>query len=231
MIDTKAVILAGGTGTRLRPLTDNTPKPMLPLKGKPILEHVIDHLKENGITDLIITLGYMGHQITDYFGDGSKFGVSIEYVKENQPLGTAGCLNLIRDKLTETFLLVGADNVTHLDLKKFINFHREKCGLMTVALFEFNRKVEFGIYELGEGHRISQFKEKPTYTHTAGTMIFCIEPDIFNHIPKSCDTVLNLTDHIIPELLKRGERVYGFPFSDFWVDIGNMEQYESLNRG
>lgn len=226
----KAVILAGGLGTRLRPLTLDTPKPMLPLKGKPILEHVIEHLKAHGITDILITAGYKKEKIEGYFGDGSKFGVSIEYAEETKPLGTAGCLIPLKEKLNETFLLVGADNITKLDLSKFIAFHEEKKGLLSVALFEFKHKVEWGIYETDIDSKITGFTEKPEYVHHGGTMIFCVETSIFDHIPES-EGIVNLTDHVIPALLKKGEKVYGYPFTDFWVDIGSMEEYEKLNNG
>ncbi|MBN2042251.1 MAG: nucleotidyltransferase family protein [Candidatus Aenigmarchaeota archaeon] len=225
----KAVILAGGFGTRLRPLTDHTPKPMLPVKGKPILEHVIDHLRKHGITEIIMAVGYRNEKIEEYFGDGSKFGVSIEYSLETKPLGTAGCLLPLEEKLNGTFLLIGADNLTKLDIGKFIEFHRQKGGLLSVALFEFRRKVEWGIYETDEDSKITKFTEKPTYVHRGGTMIFCIEPSIFEHIPER-EGLVNLTDHVIPDLLGKGEKVYGYPFTDFWVDIGSIEEYERLNR-
>ena len=223
----KAVILAGGLGTRLRPLTEDIPKPMLPISGKPILGHVIDHLKSHGITEIIITAGYKKEKIEEYFGDGSIFGVSIEYSIENEPMGTAGCLLPLKDKLNETFLLIGADNLTKLDVGKFIQFHKERKGLLSVALFKFKEKVKWGIYETDNDSKIIEFKEKPTYVHHGGTMIFCIEPGIFDHIPER-EGVVNLTDHVIPDLLSKGEKVYGFPFNDFWVDIGSVEEYEKL---
>ncbi len=225
----KAVILAGGEGTRMRPLTNDIPKPMLPLKGKPILEHVLERLKKHGIRDIIITTGYMGEKIREHFKDGSSFGLKISYIQEDEPLGTAGCLNLLREELKETFLLIGSDNITDLDLTDFIRFHKKKEGILSVALFEFRRKVEWGIYEINEKNEITEFSEKPTYVHKAGTMIFLIEPSIFDHIPQDIEGVLNLTDHIIPELLKEGEKVFGYPFTDYWVDIGSIGQYEELN--
>lgn len=225
----KAVILGGGKGTRLRPLTYKTPKPLLPVKGKPILEHVINYLKCYGITDLIVTTEYMGDKIRKYFGDGKRFGVKIEYSEEKKPLGTAGCLTLIKDKLKETFILIGGDNLTKLNLKKFIEFHKRKKGILTAALFEFEEKSKWGIYNLNKDKSILNFMEKPVFKHTAGTMIFCLEPEIFEHIPKKPKGVVNLTDHVIPELLKKGKKIYGFEFSDFWEDIGSLGDYKRVN--
>lgn len=226
----KAVILAGGKGTRLRPLTHKTPKPLLTIKNRTILEYVVEYLKSYGIRDLIITIGYRGEQIKTYFGDGKKFGVNIEYSVEKKPLGTAGCLVPIKNKLKETFILIGGDNLTKLDLKKFIEFHKEKGGILTAALFEFEEKSRWGIYNLDNDKSIRGFKEKPVFKYTAGTMIFCLEPEIFEHIPKNPKEVVNLTDHTIPELLKKGINIFGFEFSDFWEDIGDHDDYERVNK-
>ena len=224
----KAVILAGGKGTRLRPFTTVVPKPLLPLKERPILEHVILYLKQYGITDIIISIGYLGYQIKNYFGDGSQFGVHIEYVEEEKPLGTAGCLRPIKDRLTETFILMGGDNITNLNLSNFIAFHREKQGIISVALFEYSEPVPWGIYELNGDSSVKGFTEKPTFTHKAGTMIFCLEPQIFEHIPEQADPA-NLTDHVIPALLKSGVKVFGYPFRDYWIDIGKLDDYYEMN--
>ena len=125
----KAFVLAGGLGTRLRPITYAIPKPMLPYKEKPLLYHIIMKLKKAGLKEIILSTGYLSYQIEHYFGNGSKFGVKITYAKEKEPMGTAGCLNLARNKLKETFLLVGGDNYTELDFRKFIKFHKEKKAI------------------------------------------------------------------------------------------------------
>jgi mannose-1-phosphate guanylyltransferase/phosphomannomutase len=226
----KAVILAGGKGTRLRPFTHVVPKPLLPFKERPILEHVILYLKNYGITDIIVTISHLGYQIKNYFGDGSNLGVHIEYFEEKEPLGTAGCLLPFKDKLDETFLVLGGDNLTTLKLDEFMRFHREKKGIATIAIFEFEEKTKWGIYELDGECRVDKFLEKPVFKHNAGTMIFCLEPGIFRFIPQQKGAV-NLTDHVIPKLLQSGEKLFGFRFSDFWLDIGSMDDYNKILNG
>jgi len=226
----KAVILAGGKGTRLRPLTYKTPKPLLKIKGKTIIEYVIRHLKKHGITDLIVTLEYRGKMIKEFLGDGRKFGVNIEYTWERPAMGTAGCLTLAKEKLNETFILIGGDNITKIDLTKFARFHRKKKGILTAALFRMEEKSKWGIYNLKKDKSIRDFVEKPTFVHTAGTMIFCLEPEIFRHIPSKPKGIVNLTDHIIPKLLKKGKKMYGFEFSGLWEDIGSLDDYERVKK-
>jgi mannose-1-phosphate guanylyltransferase/phosphomannomutase len=226
----KAVILAGGKGTRLRPFTHIVPKPLLPFKERPILEHIILYLKNYGITDIIITLSHLGYQIRNYFGDGKELGVHIEYFEEKEPLGTAGCLIPFKDHLKETFLVLGGDNITALKLDEFMKFHKEKKGIATIAIFEFEEKTKWGIYELNHDCSISRFLEKPVFRHNAGTMIFCLEPEIFKYIPAG-HGIANLTDHVIPRLLQSGEKMFGFRFSDFWLDIGSMDDYSKILNG
>ena len=230
----KAVILAGGRGTRLRPLTYAVPKPLLPINEKPMMEHIIIHMKNHGIKDFIITIGYLGYQIENYFKDGSEWGVNIEYYEEKTPLGTAGCLNPIKDKLKETFLLVGGDNLTNLNFTKFIEFHKSHGGIASVALFELHQKVEYGVYSIDENKKITKFEEKPSLKYNAGTMIFCLEPEIFKYIPENKSkkpSVINITDDILPKLIKSDKPIYGFPFSDYWIDVGRISDYDKVNDG
>jgi len=228
----KAVILAGGKGTRMRPLTYAIPKVLLPINERPMLEHIIYYLKEHGITEVIISIGYLAHQIKNYLGDGSKMGVKIEYIEEKEPLGTAGCLNLCRDKLTETFILMGGDNVTTMDLTEMIEFHKKKKAEATVGLFELQQSVEYGVYDIDKDNRVKGFQEKPTFTYLAGTMIFVLEPSVLDYVPKyqKMPKLVNLTDHILPQMLKEGRRIFGFPFSNYWVDVGRMSDFEKVNK-
>ncbi|MBI2674862.1 MAG: nucleotidyltransferase family protein [Candidatus Aenigmarchaeota archaeon] len=225
----KAVILAGGKGTRLRPYTYVVPKPLLPFKERPLLEHIIRHLRSAGISDIILSIGYLGYQIKNYFGDGSDFGVRIRYSEERVPLGTAGCLNLIRDRIDDTFLLFGGDNLTSaLNLKDFIKYHKKRKAILTAAIFELVEKLRYGIYKLDSAGRIIAFDEKPEMKYLAGTMIFCMQPEIFRYIPEQKGMV-NLTDHVIPRLLREKENVCGYVFSGEWIDIGSPEDYTRIN--
>ncbi len=226
----KAVVLAGGKGTRLRPLTYAIPKPLLPINERPMLEHILLYLKKYGIKDVYITIGYLGYQIKNYFNGGKELGLNIKYLEEDKPLGTAGCLNPVRDLIDDTFILIGGDNLTTLDLGKFIEFHKKSKSIGTVALFKLENKVEYGIYKLNDDSSIKEFLEKPTYVHLAGTMIFALEPEIFDFIPDKGDGVVNLTDDVIPKVLKSGKKFSGYPFDGYWVDIGRLSDYENAHK-
>lgn len=226
----KAVVLAGGKGTRLRPLTYAIPKPLLPINERPMLEHILLYLKKYGIKDIYITIGYLGYQIKNYFNSGKELGLNIKYLEEDKPLGTAGCLNPVRDEIDDTFILIGGDNLTTLDLSRFIEFHKKSKSIGTVALFKLENKLEYGIYKLNDDSSIKEFLEKPTYIHLAGTMIFALEPEIFDFIPDKGDGVVNLTDDVIPKVLASGKRFSGYPFDGYWVDIGRLSDYENVHN-
>ncbi len=222
----KAVILAGGKGTRLRPFTYAVPKPLLPVNQKPMIEHIINSLKNYGITDIIITLGYLGYQIRNYFGDGSNFGVNITYSEEEKSLGTAGCLAPIKDMLKDdTFLLMAGDNLTNLNFNEFLEFHKMKGGVGTIALVEIDTKIEFGVADLDENQNIVRFKEKPVYKNYASTMIYALEPEVLDYIHEGMD----FAKELFPKLLENGKKIYGYVFNDLWVDVGRISDYEKVN--
>lgn len=223
----KAVILAGGKGTRLRPLTYAVPKPLLPIGQRPILEHILLQLKKNGIRDFVFTISYLGYQIRNFFGDGSDWGVSISYSEERKPLGNAGCLLPIKHHLKGTFILMAGDNLTTLNFKKFLSFHRRKGGIATLALAPIEVPVHLGIAQLDKRSRIVGFAEKPKYRFNAATLIWALEPRILKYLPKGFS---DINKDILPKLLKAGEKVYGYPMKEFWLDIGSMEDYKKLNH-
>ncbi len=224
---TKAVILAGGKGTRLRPLTYAVPKPLLPINGRPMLEHIITHLKRYGIKDFIITVGYLGYQIKNYFGDGSEIGVKIEYAEEKEPRGTAGCLIPLKEKLKDTFILHAGDNITTLDFSKFLEYHKEKKGIITLAVTEIEIPIEYGVVEFDENMVMTAFKEKPVIRKYISSLIMAVEPKIFEYIPEN--GFANISDHVFPELLKHGEKIVVYPFQDFWMDVGRPDDYTKVN--
>lgn len=229
MLKTKAFILAGGKGTRLNSLTKDTPKPLLKLNGKPILEIIINHLKKNGITEILISIGYLGNKIKDYFGDGSDFGVKIEYIKEDpkNPLGTAGPLRLAKDFLTETFVLLYSDNLLDIDIKKVYAFHKKHGGLGTISLVQVEDPSPYGVAVMDED-KIIEFIEKPKKEKAPSNWInigvSILEPKIIDFIPKRED-IVSLEKEVLPKLAK-AKKLFGFRFNGYWIDIGTLEKYK-----
>ncbi|MEM3586825.1 MAG: NDP-sugar synthase [Candidatus Jordarchaeaceae archaeon] len=224
----KAVILAGGYGTRLRPLTYTTPKTMLPICDKPVLHWIIDSLKNNGFDEIIITTNYLEDQIKNYFGDGSKFGVKIYYPKEKEPLGTAGSVKNAEKYLDETFGVIQSDNITEISLADALKYHKEKKdGIATISLVDVENPWQFGIAELNRKKQIKRFVEKPKpdecFSNLASTGLYVLEPEVLDYIPEN--TPFDFAKDLFPLLLKRGKRIYGYKAEGFWVDVGKPEGY------
>src|SRR3989442_8194797 len=202
--------MAGGEGTRLRPLTSNQPKPMMPLANRPLMEHVVRLLKEHGFDDVVVTLAFLPQAIRTYFGDGSELGVRMVYATEEMPLGTAGSVRNARDELDEPFLVVSGDVVTDVDLSEILRFHRERGALATIALKAMENPLEFGIVITREDGSIERFLEKPTwgqvFSDTINTGIYVLEPEIFDHIPEG---VVDFSGDVFPALLEKGKPLYG----------------------
>ena len=215
-----AVIMAGGYGTRLRPLTENVPKPMLPVGDKPLLEHTIEQLHGAGIRRLNITTHYKGHVIEEHFGDGSDFGVSIQYVDEERPLGTAGALGLM-ERSDEPVLVINGDIVTKVDLQAMVDFHRENRAAMTVAVRSHEFRVPYGLVET-RGVEITAVAEKPVLRSFIIAGIYLLGPEVRSYIPagEPCD----MSD-LIALLLADGRSVVSFPVHEYWMDIGRPEDY------
>jgi len=228
----KAVILAGGEATRLRPLTVNTPKAMVPVLNRPFLEHVICHLKEHQVTDIILALGKLASPIEDYFGSGNRSGIRLKYTVEDTPLGTAGAVRRASDYLDETFAVLNGDIFTDLNLKEMASFHRGKKALATIALTPVDDPTAYGLIETAPDGKVTSFLEKPgpdeitTNLVNAGTYI--IEPEALNFIPP--ETNFSFERQLFPWLLEQGKPVYAYPSSAYWIDIGTPENYLKLNR-
>ncbi|MCU1343750.1 MAG: Nucleotidyl transferase, partial [Acidimicrobiia bacterium] len=182
----KAVIMAGGEGTRLRPLTSNAPKPMLPIVNRPMMEHIIHLLRRHGFDEIVVTLAFLPQAITTYFGDGSEFGVTMHYATELVPLGTAGSVGNARDLLDERFLVISGDVLTDIDLTKLVAFHDDRKAIATIGLMAVENPLEFGIVITNEDGTIERFLEKPTwgqvFSDTINTGIYVLEPEIFDYI-------------------------------------------------
>jgi NDP-sugar pyrophosphorylase family protein len=218
-----AVILAGGKGTRLRPYTISLPKPLMPVGDHPIMEVIIRQLKNSGITRVIIAVGYLESLIKAYFGDGSKFGVEIIYSREDEPLGTAGPLQLVREKLTGSFILINGDTLTDLDLNEMLRSHREKGSLATVGITKRKVDIDFGVINLDAENRLVQWQEKPTIDYFVSMGIYVFEPKVLDYIPEG---FYNLPDLIVA-LKEAGEKVGVFVHKGYWLDIGRFEDYQA----
>lgn len=226
VISVKAFILCGGEGTRLRPYTYSIPKPMLPLGKKPILEFVVSNLKNNGVTDLTMTVGYLNHVIQDYFGDGSKFGVKIKYLVEKERMNTAGSIYPSKDEVKDTFVVVMGDHLTNVNVKKMIAFHKKKRGIGTLGLKRQGVPLEYGIAELDGKELITGFKEKPIISNYVNSGVYVLEPEAFNYIGIGKDFAKN----VFPEMMKDGKKLFGYVFDEYWMDIGRIHDYERLNQ-
>src|SRR5437667_7628585 len=227
----KAVVMAGGEGTRLRPLTSNQPKPMVPIVGKPCMEHILELLRSHGLTDIVVTVAFLPQAIRSYFGDGENLGLSIEYSVEESPLGTAGSVRLASGRLDDTFLVISGDALCDVDLTRLVEFHREKQSSVTIGLKSVDNPLEFGIVVTDDEGRIERFLEKPSwgqvFSDTINTGIYVGEPEVLRHIPK--DRPYDFSKELFPLLLEMGRPMYGHVMDGYWQDIGNLDQYRQAN--
>lgn len=232
MDDLKAVIMAGGKGTRLRPLTSNLPKPMVPIANKPILIHIIELLKKYDFDDIIITVGYLGKKISEMIGDGSNLGVKITYSWEDRPLGTAGSVKQVEKKLDETFLVISSDILTDIDLAHMLEFHKKRGSVATLALTRAEIPVAYGIVFTDENGSINRFKEKPgwseVFSDKINTGIYILEPEVLRFIEEKQE--FDFSKQLFPLLLERGDPIFGYIGDFYWLDIGNPKKYIEANH-
>ncbi len=217
----KAVILAGGKGTRLRPYTLVLPKPLMPVGDIPVIESLLKWLCRNGVRDVFITIGYLGHLIKALCGNGRQWDMNIAYSEELEPMGTIGPLHLLKDNLKSTFLVLNGDLVTDLDLREFVQYHKRHGGILTVAVNEKSVKVDLGVLDAENGV-VTKFREKPKIQFNASMGIYCMAPEILNHIPKG---VYFGFDDLMHALLAAGEPIHVFNHEGLWMDIGREEDY------
>lgn len=224
--------MAGGEGTRLRPLTSNAPKPMLPLVNRPMMEHIVDLLRSHGITDIVVTVAFMPNAIRNHFGDGSEFGVRIVYAAEETPLGTAGSVRNAREHLDDTFLVISGDVLTDIDLGALIEEHRAKEALATIGLVRVENPLEYGIVIANEDGSIERFLEKPTwgqvFSDTINSGIYVLEPSIFDWIAP--DEPVDFSGDVFPVLLEAGERIVGSVAEGYWEDVGTLDAYVRAHK-
>jgi len=228
----KAVIMAGGEGTRLRPLTSLRPKPMVPIVNQPVMEHILGLVKHHGITEVVATLQFMPNVIEDYFRDGEEWGMSISYTVEETPLGTAGSVKYASEVLDETFLVISGDALTDIDLAEVVRFHKEKGGIVTIALKRVPDPLEFGVVITAEDGRIERFLEKPTwgqvFSDTINTGIYVMEPEVFDYIPAG--EQFDFSSQLFPLLMEKGYDLYGCVVDGYWCDVGSLLSYVQVHR-
>jgi mannose-1-phosphate guanylyltransferase/phosphomannomutase len=227
----KAVVMAGGEGTRLRPLTSNQPKPMVPIVGKPCMEHILELLREHELNDVIVTVAFLPQAIRGYFGDGETLGMQIGYSVEESPLGTAGSVRLAAKQLDETFLVISGDALCDVDLGALIAFHKDRGAAVTIGLKAVDNPLEFGIVVTDDEGKIERFLEKPSwgqvFSDTINTGIYVLEPEVLKHVPT--DRPYDFSKELFPLLLEMGRPLYGFVMDGYWQDIGNLDQYRQAN--
>ena len=228
----KAVVMAGGEGSRLRPLTSRRPKPLAPIVNKPVMEHIVDLLRTHGVSEVVATLHYLADEIESYFGDGSGFGVAMHYVVEDTPLGTAGAVKLAEHLLRdEPFLVISGDALTDLDLTALVADHRRTGAPATIAVQRVPTPLEFGVVITDERDRITRFLEKPSwgeiFSDTINTGIYMLDPSVFDYMERGKN--YDFSRDIFPRMLHEGKIVKGFITEDYWTDIGNLQQYQQAN--
>jgi mannose-1-phosphate guanylyltransferase/phosphomannomutase len=228
----KAVVMAGGEGSRLRPLTSRRPKPLAPIANKPVMEHIVDLLRRHGITEIVATLHYLADEIESYFGDGSAFGVSMHYVVEDTPLGTAGAVKLAADILgSGSFLVISGDALTDLDLSALAADHARSGAAATITLQRVTNPLEFGVVITDDNQRITRFLEKPSwgeiFSDTINTGIYVLEPEVLDYMERGKS--YDFSRDIFPRLLHENKLVAGYVATEYWTDIGNLQQYQQAN--
>ncbi len=217
----RAVILAGGKGTRLAPYTVVLPKPLMPVGEWPILEIILRQLRHYGITDIVLAVGYLAELLEAYFGDGGRWGVNIAYSREARPLGTAGPLGHI-DGLDEPFLVMNGDLLTTLDYRQLVEYHRIRGAACTIAMHRRRVQITLGVMQVDDECRLLDYVEKPSYDYHVSMGAYVFDPAVLRHVRR--DEYLDFPD-LIKQLLRDGDYVAGYPFDGYWLDIGRHEDY------
>ena len=227
----KAVVMAGGEGSRLRPLTIGRPKPLVPVVNKAVMAHILDLLKSHGITEVIVTVRYMAAAIQDFFEDGRTMGMQLTYAVEESPLGTAGSVKNAADFLDDTFLVISGDALTDMDLTRLVETHKARGAMASIALSRVPNPLEFGVIITDDQGRITQFQEKPSWgeviSDTVNTGIYVLEPEVLAMIPT--ETNYDFATELFPAMLTKGMPIFGFVTDDYWCDVGNIDEYRRAN--
>ena len=221
----KAVILAGGKGTRLAPYTSILPKPLMPIGDMPILEVMLIQMKRAGVDEVVLTVGHLSSLMRAYFGEGEQWKMNIDYSYEKEPLGTTGPIALVKD-LNATFLVTNGDVLTTLDLKDLFAFHQKEGGIATIAVHKRQVHIDLGVVQSNADHTITGYIEKPTNDYTVSMGIYVFEPRILEYIP--VNQRLDFPDLVL-KLIAAGEKVVAYPFDGYWMDLGRADDYQKAN--
>ncbi|MCC6444932.1 MAG: NDP-sugar synthase [Armatimonadetes bacterium] len=225
------MVLAAGVGSRLDPLTRSVPKPMVPVVNKPVLAYILELLHKHGFREIVINLYYLGDQIEEYFGDGSGLGLKITYMKEEKLYGTAGSVKRAQEFFDDTFMVVGGDDLTDLDISRMLKYHKDKRSLATIALSLVDDPAQYGIALLNERGRINRFLEKPRgeaiFSNAANTGVYIFEPEVFDLIPAG--QFYDFGRDLFPLLLSLRKPFYGWLTSSYWRDIGSLDEYRQAH--
>ncbi|MFW3426667.1 nucleotidyltransferase family protein [Aliarcobacter butzleri] len=222
----KIILMVGGLGTRLRPLTETTPKPMLKVGNKPILQTIVEKFAEYGYTNIIMCVNYKSHMIQDYFGDGKEFGVNIEYVLENQRMGTAGALSLLKDKPKEPFFVMNGDLLTNVNFEHLHNYHLSTNSIGTMCVREYDFQVPYGVVNIKDSKIIS-IEEKPTHKFFVSAGIYMLSPEVLEYIPENQFYDMPT---LFEKIISKGKNTISFPLREYWLDIGRIEEYKKANE-
>lgn len=220
------VLMAGGLGTRLMPLTENCPKPMLPVGGKPILESILESFSEQGFRQFFLSVNYLAHAVRDHFGDGSQWGVDISYLHEDKRLGTAGALSLLPERPSEPLVVMNGDLLTKVRFDNMLNFHAEHGAAATMAVREYDFQVPYGVVQLN-GSNIAAIEEKPVHRFFVNAGIYTLSPTAFEHIPN--DVFFDMPT-LFERMLAAGHPTSAYPLREYWLDIGRLEEFERAQK-
>lgn len=227
IVPVEAIIMAGGEGRRLLPLTAKLPKPLLPIGGKPIIEHNIERLIKFGVNHIRISINYLGHMLQEHFGNGSRYNIKIDYVSEDQPLGTIGAVRKVTDWDSQHILVMNSDILSDLDFSDFYTSFFDSGADLAIAATVYSVNVPYAVLETNKGNQVSALSEKPTYTYYSNAGIYLMKREVLNHIPE--DTRYDMTD-LIQVLMDKGLKVISYPIRGYWLDIGQMHDYEKAQE-
>ena len=222
----KVVIQCGGKGTRLRPYTSVLPKPLMPIGARPVLELLLKSLRRNGLEEVYITTGYLGHLIQSFCGDGHQWGMKINYTAEPEPLGTVGALSLLRDRIDSTFLMINGDVLTDLDIRKLVSSHHSHSAPVTIATTTRNTRMDYGVIEEDDG-RVTRFLEKPLLSHRVSMGVYCMEPSVISFVPPGTPFGF---DDLVFCMMERKVPVNIYKHQGLWLDIGRVEDFQKAQE-